>query len=1197
MQYFCKKCRSYTERDDDKCCPKCGADLKDAVIAPSTVIAGFKIIRELGHGANGVVYLAEQTSLDRQVALKILPDAQAEDPDFVKAFLKEARAAARLNHPNIIQVYDAGVTDGGIYFLAMELIDGEALESRILAKGALSAAAAVKIAIELAGALEYSWNKEHLFHGDIKPGNIMIGRDGQTKLADFGLAKTVFDETGEDIMATPMYAPPEVIRGERRQIGFKSDMYSFGVTLYEILCGTPPFDATDCDQVMDMHLHKNPLPLIERRPGIDRALSELVDQLLSKNPGQRPPSWTAVLKKLQAVKTDRTEPKSRRRLVAGIIISAIIGILAAAAILSRTQKPTPPHLPKLAVIPRPLPLPQVKTQLSFKDAKSEKKQAELEYLLRTVDRLNNGLLAASRLRFRILMLQKPPSLIKAQPAEIAAALAKLNQSIEQKQQAAAAAELAELRAELARERKLAEARRLRECSRNSLVNRKSKIFALTAQFLALPKEQQTSTGLQRLLEQNPGPDKALPEDKVLNFLVKMLPAKYNRNRIAFEHPKQLIGKKLPWKIRNLRYTVIGSSRQSLHLQAKLSKGVFSRRKLRLDALSDAHWKLLVKEFIIKASVKPPAANLRELVCRLLLSPETELFTALVRKYYPTDTAAWLDCRQLVLSAPAEAAAGNAWHELVRQMSELNPAAYGLLHEFKNKYAATAVYREVRESLENHQERAAALYPEAAVERLRLASLSVQSPDDRVFAAAARYSDLECVPVETRTLLRTLTDKKLRHLADDRHFAGEFGIFRDVPCGKIYGWLTPASGNLRPPPYCFPALMDVDAWNQLRHCLGSRPDLEFDSPRWRENAGYYPFLLYGAGLAALRCGRRVILNQVFAVYQELVLNPEAPDATGYALAASLALKMGNIDSARKILAQYRPKTTPPNEAILIPLLQLRVLLAGNPVDETAVAELIAAVRKQFAAVPALSNDLKLLERLELLICAGFERPNSLPPEFFRQSTYPHLHAVLWLEAAARDQLLRRSSIRIPALLQGCRSILTPSAFRSELFRKITELNLARRPFTPEQLCRELNSSLAELKPCATDSYPALLTLRFAAELFAGCTPPEQLAGLADKFIFHCPVFSPAESRFRDILRVPSPAKVLEECRKYRPPADQMFPLRLLAAVRATRPDEIKAYILKLKSCLPGLSWTERLLAGRFIELLEAGLYTDLQSKRK
>ena len=117
MKYFCKNCQSYTESDNKKCCRECGAALRDASIAPLTVIAGFKIIKEIGRGANGVVYLAEQTSLDRQVALKILPDVKAGDPDFVKDFLKEARAAARLNYPSIIQVYDAGVTNDGIYFL------------------------------------------------------------------------------------------------------------------------------------------------------------------------------------------------------------------------------------------------------------------------------------------------------------------------------------------------------------------------------------------------------------------------------------------------------------------------------------------------------------------------------------------------------------------------------------------------------------------------------------------------------------------------------------------------------------------------------------------------------------------------------------------------------------------------------------------------------------------------------------------------------------------------------------------------------------------------------------------------------------------------------------------------------------------------------------------------------------------------
>ena len=128
MKFYCKICQSYKECDENKCCVDCGADLENASICPTTVIAGFKIIKEIGRGSNGTVYLAKQTSLDREVALKILTNVKTEDQKHVKSFLKEARAAARLNHPNIIQVYDAGVTNDGIYFLAMELIDGKSLE-------------------------------------------------------------------------------------------------------------------------------------------------------------------------------------------------------------------------------------------------------------------------------------------------------------------------------------------------------------------------------------------------------------------------------------------------------------------------------------------------------------------------------------------------------------------------------------------------------------------------------------------------------------------------------------------------------------------------------------------------------------------------------------------------------------------------------------------------------------------------------------------------------------------------------------------------------------------------------------------------------------------------------------------------------------------------------------------------------------
>jgi serine/threonine protein kinase len=490
MKFFCKICQSHQECDKNKCCSECGANLKEATIAPSTVIAGFKIVKEIGRGSNGIVYLAEQTSLDRKVALKILPDIKAEDPNFVKDFLKEARAAARLNYPSIIQVYDAGVTNDGVYFLAMELIDGKSLEEMIQSKGAIKSKNAIKIMLEVAKALEYSWKKEHLFHGDIKPDNIMISKDGKTKLADFGLAKTIYDEKSEEIMATPMYAPPEVIRAEHKNIGFRSDMYSFGVTLYEALAGTPPFNEGDCQKVLYMHLQQHHTPLIEKMPETDRSISDLIDKLLSKNLKKRPQSWGEIVESLEAFKTKKTDLKLKSRLIAGVSAALIIIILAVAASLYYNKEKEPPKLVRKLVIPKKTKIkkapkiivkPAPKVPIVKKDDESH---LEFKSILKSVEDIKGDILSASRLKFQALKLQNNNSLSKIEQSELIASITKIDNYILQKQKETSKNELADLDSALKKEKIISEKRLAKISKQNSLSARQNKIFKIVSKLFA-----------------------------------------------------------------------------------------------------------------------------------------------------------------------------------------------------------------------------------------------------------------------------------------------------------------------------------------------------------------------------------------------------------------------------------------------------------------------------------------------------------------------------------------------------------------------------------------------------------------------------------------------------------------------------------------------------------------------------------------
>ncbi len=324
---YCPKCQQLEattpQKHDDGTvtylCKKCGGAIplrRD--LRPGEVVAGFQIEEELGRGAMGIVYQARQTNLDREVAIKILSDDSASDEVYVERFFREARAAASLSHPNVVQAYDAGVTEDGIYYFVMEKITGENLELVLNNVGPLNIPQALDVFISVANALSYAWTRNQLSHGDIKPENIIMRLNGKVKLADFGLARRAKDPelADEDIRATPAYAPPEIINGDKDVPGFKSDMYSFGATAYHILIGHEPFVGTDPVKVCAMQLSDVQTPLCELNPNIPKRLSDLVDALMEKDPANRPASWSDVvdeLKQIQQELRDASAPEPQKK--------------------------------------------------------------------------------------------------------------------------------------------------------------------------------------------------------------------------------------------------------------------------------------------------------------------------------------------------------------------------------------------------------------------------------------------------------------------------------------------------------------------------------------------------------------------------------------------------------------------------------------------------------------------------------------------------------------------------------------------------------------------------------------------------------------------------------------------------------------------------------------------------------------------
>ena len=292
-------------------------------------ISNCQLLRVLGEGSTGVVYLAKQKLLDREVACKILLPELASSPEYLSRFLQEARLVARLDHPNIVQALDAGSTSDGFSYFIMEYVPGKSLEDiRVSAPERLTPDFLLDTFIALADALDYAWRSHGITHGDIKPGNLLI-RDGDNmlKLADLGLAKIAGAASGEDVMATPLYVAPEVIWGT--DSGPAADIYSFGVMCYELLAGKPPFDG-DIDEVIEQHKFSIPQPLFVANPDIDRELSDFVASMLEKEPSNRPADWGVVREFLAGYRARSRSGSGRRD----------------ARTLRRLQKEAERHLPE-----------------------------------------------------------------------------------------------------------------------------------------------------------------------------------------------------------------------------------------------------------------------------------------------------------------------------------------------------------------------------------------------------------------------------------------------------------------------------------------------------------------------------------------------------------------------------------------------------------------------------------------------------------------------------------------------------------------------------------------------------------------------------------------------------------------------------------------------------------------------------------
>ena len=364
-----------------KTCPVCGKEYPDTVkfcpvdgstlraknptadLVGQVVADRYAIIKKLGEGGMGAVYLGEHVKMGRKSAIKVMNPAMANDPDAISRFNREASNASRISHPNVCQIYDFGETPEGIIYLAMEFIEGAALTDIIEKEGALPPLRAVRILKQSADALAAAHDLG-IVHRDLKPDNIMIvqGRDGSdiAKVVDFGIAKAVAgDEAGQKVtktglvVGTPEYMSPEQLSGDK--LDGRSDIYSLGLVFYRMLTGVLPFQADSAQETMIKRLTDEPMPLSGARPDIafPPGLQAVLDKALARSPSARYANATDFGREAEAAVAGMAVPGTR---VAEQVTTMATQLMDADAALKAAKAKAPATAVAPAAVGRKFPL-------------------------------------------------------------------------------------------------------------------------------------------------------------------------------------------------------------------------------------------------------------------------------------------------------------------------------------------------------------------------------------------------------------------------------------------------------------------------------------------------------------------------------------------------------------------------------------------------------------------------------------------------------------------------------------------------------------------------------------------------------------------------------------------------------------------------------------------------------------------------
>jgi serine/threonine-protein kinase len=315
--------------------------LDSVFVAFQSALAGrYSIDRELGRGGMGIVYLAHDVHLDRLVAIKLLPPERASDPALRERFLREARLAAKLSHPNIIPIHSVAESGEFVYYV-MAFVDGETLAERVRTRGPLTGTDGARVLREVAWALAHA-HSQGLVHRDVKPDNILLENgSGRALVADFGIAAITADAVAQGVAGTPEFMSPEQATGAG--VDARSDIYSLGATAFFAFSGRLPFEGSTATEVLAKHATEPAPALASSGVAVPRRVAALVDRCLAKDPAQRPATADAVAEQLGLALEQRRElpvalrafVKRNSRLDGGGTLIGTLGLATAAVTLAR----------------------------------------------------------------------------------------------------------------------------------------------------------------------------------------------------------------------------------------------------------------------------------------------------------------------------------------------------------------------------------------------------------------------------------------------------------------------------------------------------------------------------------------------------------------------------------------------------------------------------------------------------------------------------------------------------------------------------------------------------------------------------------------------------------------------------------------------------------------------------------------------